>query len=163
MTTPTCCCCCSVTRACLTLCDFMDCKSPGFSLLHYLLEFAQTHVHQVRDAIQPSHPLSSASPPAFNLSQRQGLFQWVDSLHQVAKVELQWQHQPLRVILRIKYDITWYKSSIDASYLVSIVSVLLSLLIIVTKVSGSINIYNGIHATNVYPYRTPYPHFPEVS
>ena len=62
--------------------------------LHYLLELAQTHVHRVDDAIQPSHPLSPLSPPAFNLSQHPGLFQWVDSLHQVAKVlEFQLQHQ----------------------------------------------------------------------
>ena len=63
---------------------------PGFPILHYLPEFAQTHVHWVSDAIQPSHPLSLPSPPALSLFQHQGLFQWVDSLHQVAKVlELQ--------------------------------------------------------------------------
>ena len=59
---------------------------PGFSVHHQLLELAQTHVHWVSDAIQPSHPLSSSSPPAFNLSQHQGHFQWVSSSHQVAKV-----------------------------------------------------------------------------
>ena len=64
----------------------MDCSMPGFPVHHHLMEFAQTHVHQVSDAIQPSHPLSSPSPPAFNLSQHQGLFQWVSSSHQVAKV-----------------------------------------------------------------------------
>ena len=64
----------------------MDCIVPGFPVLHYLLEFAQTRVHWVSDAIQPSHLLSSPSPPAFNLSQHQGLFQWVSSLHQVTKV-----------------------------------------------------------------------------
>ena len=64
----------------------MDCSIPGFSVLLHLPECAQTHVHWVGDAIQPSHPLSSPSPPAFNLSQLQGLFQWVDSSHQVAKV-----------------------------------------------------------------------------
>ena len=70
----------------------MDCNTPGFPVLHYLPEFAQTHVHWVSDAIRPSHPLSPSSP-AFNLSQHQGLFQWVGSLHQVAKVlELQLQH-----------------------------------------------------------------------
>ena len=58
---------------------------PGFPVHHQLPEFALTHVHQVGDAIQPSHPLSSPSPPTFNLSQHQGLFQWVSSLHQVAK------------------------------------------------------------------------------
>ena len=63
----------------------MDCSTPGFPVLHYLLEFAQTHVRWVDDAIQPSHPLLPPSPPAFNLSQHQGLFQWVGSLHQVAK------------------------------------------------------------------------------
>ena len=62
-----------------------DCSTPGFPVLHHLLEFAQTHVCWVSDAIQPSHPLSSPSPPAFNLSQHQGLFQWVGSLHQMAK------------------------------------------------------------------------------
>ena len=74
------------TQSCPTLCDSMDCSPPGFPLLHHLPEFAETHVHWVRDAIQPSHPLSSPSPPTFNLSQHQGLFQWVSSLHQVAKV-----------------------------------------------------------------------------
>ena len=59
----------------LTLCDPMDCSMPGFPVHHQLLELAQTHVHQVGDAIQTSHPLSSPSPPAFNLSQHQGLFQ----------------------------------------------------------------------------------------
>ena len=64
----------------------MDCSIPGFPVHHYLPEFAQTHVHWVSDAIQPSHPLSSPSPPTFNLSQHQGLFQWVSSLPQMAKV-----------------------------------------------------------------------------
>ena len=63
----------------------MDCSMPGFPVLHYLLEFAQTHVCWVGDTIQPSHPLSSTSPPAFNLSPHQGIFQWVGSLHQVTK------------------------------------------------------------------------------
>ena len=66
-------CCCSVAQLCLTLCDPMDCSMPGFPVLHYLLEFAQTHVRWVNDAIQPSHPLLSPSPPALNLSQHQGL------------------------------------------------------------------------------------------
>ena len=70
---------------------------PSFPVLHHFLEFAQTHVHWVGDAIQPSHPLLPTSPPALNLSQRQGLFQWVSSSHQVAKVlELQLQHQSFR-------------------------------------------------------------------
>ena len=72
----------------------MDCSMPGFPVYHQLLELTQTHVHQVSDAIQPSHPLSSPSSPTFNLSQHQGLFQGVSSSHQVAKVlELQLQHQ----------------------------------------------------------------------
>ena len=68
------------------LCEPMNCSTPGFPLLHYFLEFAQTHIHWVGDATQPSHPLSPPSPPAFSLSQHQGLFQEVSSSHQVAKV-----------------------------------------------------------------------------
>ena len=64
----------------------MDCSTPGFTVLHHLSEFTQTHVHWVRDAVQPSHPLSSPSSPAFSLTQHQGLFWWVSSSHQVAKV-----------------------------------------------------------------------------
>ena len=96
--------CCSVTKLCLTLCDPMDCSTPGFPVLHYLLEFTQTHVPGVSNAIQPSHPLSSPSPPALNLSQHQGLFQWVSSSNQVAKVlELQLQCQPFQWILRVDF------------------------------------------------------------
>ena len=74
--------------------DPMDWITPGLPVHHQLLEFTQTHLHWVSDALQPSHPLSSPSPPAFNLSQHQGLFKWVSSLHQVAKVlEFQFQHQ----------------------------------------------------------------------
>ena len=72
----------------------MDCSTPGLPVHHQLPEPTQIHVHGVDDAIQSSHPLSSPSPPAFNLSQHQGLFQWVSSLHEVAKVlEFQLQHQ----------------------------------------------------------------------
>ena len=74
----------SVSQSCLTLCDPMDCSTPGFPVHGQLPEPTQTHVHWVGDAIQPSHLLSSPSPPAFNLSQHQGLFKWVSSLHQVA-------------------------------------------------------------------------------
>ena len=77
-----CCCCCSVAKSHQTLCDSMDSSTPGASALHYLLEFAQTHVHRVSGAIQPSHPLMPLSPFAFNLFQHQGLFQWVSSSHQ---------------------------------------------------------------------------------
>ena len=95
-------CCCSVTKSCPTLCDPMDCSTPGFPVLHCLPEFAQTHVHLVNDAIQPPHPLSPPSPPALSLSQHQGLFQWVDSSHQVAKVlALQLQHQSFQWIFRL--------------------------------------------------------------
>ena len=71
--------CCSVTKLYPTLCNPMDCSMPGFPVLQYLPEFVQTHVHWVSDAIQPSHPLLLPSPPALNLSQHQGLFQWVGS------------------------------------------------------------------------------------
>ena len=84
----------SVAQLCLTLCDPMNCSMPGLPVHHQLPESTQTHVHRVGDAIQPSHPLSFPFPPALNLSQHQGLFQWVSSLHQVAKVlEFQLQHQ----------------------------------------------------------------------
>ena len=93
----------SVTQSCLTLCDPMDCSTPGLPVYH-LLELAQTHVHQVSDAIQPSHPLSSPSPPTFNLSQHQGLFRWVSCLHQVVKgLELQLQHQSFQWIFRTDF------------------------------------------------------------
>ena len=84
----------SVTQSCPTLCDPMNRSTPGLPVHHQLLEFTQTHVHRVGDAIQPSHPLSSPSPPAPNHSQHQGFFQWVNSSHEVAKVlEFQLQHQ----------------------------------------------------------------------
>ena len=87
--------CCSVAKSdCLTLCDPMNCSTPGFSVLHYLSEFAQTHVNCVSDAIQLSDPLSLPSPLALNFSQHQDLFQWISSSHLVAKVlELQLQQQ----------------------------------------------------------------------
>ena len=72
------------------LCGLMDCSPSLFPVLHYLLEFAQTHVHKVGDAIQPSHPLPPPSPPALNLSQHQGLFQWVNLSHKVAKLLKYW-------------------------------------------------------------------------
>ena len=86
----------------------MDCSTPGFPVHHQLPELIQTHIHRISDAIQPSHPLSSPSPPAFNLSQHQGLFQWVSSSHQVAKVlEFQLQHQSFQWILRIDFLLGW--------------------------------------------------------
>ena len=83
----------SVTQLCLTLCDPMDSSMPGFPVHHQLPEFSQTHVNWVSDVIQPSNLLSSPSPPTLNLSQHHGLFKWVSSLHQVAKV-LELQPQP---------------------------------------------------------------------
>ena len=95
---------CSVAQSCPTLWDPINCSTPGFPVLHHLLELAQTHVHWVGDAIQSSHPLSSPSPPALNLSQHQGLFQGVSSSHQVAKVlEFQLQHQSFQWIFRVDF------------------------------------------------------------
>ena len=83
----------SVAQSCPTLCDPMNCSTPNLPIHHQLLEFTQTRVHRARDAIQPSHPLSSPSPPAPNPSQHQSLFQWVSSSHEVATVlEFQLQH-----------------------------------------------------------------------
>ena len=96
--------CCSVAKLRLTLCDPMDCSKPGFPVLHYLLDFAQTHVRWVSDAIQPSHPLSPSSSITFNPSQHQGLFQWVGSSHKAAKVlELQLQHHSFQWIFRVDF------------------------------------------------------------
>ena len=96
----------SVTQSCLTLCDPMDSSIPGIPVHHQLPEFTQTHVHRVGDTIQPSHPLSSPSPPTFNFSQHQGFFKWVSSLHHVAKVlEFQLQYQSFQWIFRT--DFLW--------------------------------------------------------
>ena len=76
----------SVTQSCLTLCDPMNCSTPGLPVHHQLPEFTQINVPRVSDAIQPSHPQSSPSPPAPNPSQHQSLFQWINSSHEVAKV-----------------------------------------------------------------------------
>ena len=90
----------SVAQSCLTVCDPIDCSTLSLPVHHQLPEFIQTHVHWVGDAIHPSHPLSSPSPPgAFNLSQCQGLFKLVSSSYQVAKVlEFQLQHQSFQWI-----------------------------------------------------------------
>ena len=94
----------SITQLYPTLCDPVDCSTPGFSVHHQLLDPTQTHVHPVSNAIQPSPPLSSPSRPAFSLSQHQGLFQWVTSSHQVTKVlEFQLQHQSIQWIFRIDF------------------------------------------------------------
>ena len=95
----------SVTQSCLTLCNLMNCSTPGLPVYHQLPEFTQTHVHWVGDTIQPFHPRSSPSPPALNLAQHQGLFQWVSPLHQVTKVlESQLQHQPFEGPISFRTD-----------------------------------------------------------
>ena len=101
---------CLVAQWCLMLCDPTDCSMPGFPVHNYLLEFVQTHVHWIGDAIQPSYPLSSPSLTAFNLSQHQGLFQWDGSLHQVLKIlELQLQHQSFQWLFRVDlFQIDWF-------------------------------------------------------
>ena len=94
----------SVAQSCPTLCNPMNRSTPGLPVHHHLPEFTQTHIHQVSDAIQPSHPLSSPSPPAPNPSQHQSLLQWVNSSHEVAKVlEFQLQHQSFQWTLRTDF------------------------------------------------------------
>ena len=94
----------SVAQSCPTLCDPMNHSMLGLPVHHKLLKSTQIHVHQVSDTMQTSHPLSSPSPPAFSLSQNQGLFQWVWSLYQMAKVlEPQLQHQSFRWIFRTDF------------------------------------------------------------
>ena len=94
----------SVAQSRPTLWDPVDWSTPGFPVHHQLLELAQTHVHWVSDAIQPSNSPLFSFPPAFNLSQNQGLFQWVSSSHQVAKLlELQLQHQSFQWLFRTDF------------------------------------------------------------
>ena len=93
---------CSVAKACPTLCGPMNCIMPGFSVLYYLLKFAQIHVHWVGDSIQTSHPLLTSSPLALNISQHQDLLQLVGSLLQVSKV-LEFQHQSFQWIFRVDF------------------------------------------------------------
>ena len=94
----------SVAQSCPTLCDPMNRSMPGLPVHHQLLEPTETHAHCVSDAIQTSHPLSSPSFPTFNFSQHQGLFQWVSSSYQVAKVlEFQLQHQSFQWIFRADF------------------------------------------------------------
>ena len=97
---------------CLILCDSTDCRMPGIPVHHQHPEFAQSHVHWVSDVIQPSHHLSCPSPPIFNLSQHQGLFRWVSSSHQVAKVlEFQLQHQSFQWTPRTDLHYDWLVGS----------------------------------------------------
>ena len=101
-------CCCSVSQSCPVLWDPMNWSTPGFPIHHQLPELAQTHVHQVGDAIQSPHSLLSPSPPGFSFSKHQGLFQWVSSSHQMAKVlELQLQHQFFQWICRNWFPLGW--------------------------------------------------------
>ena len=98
----------SVAQLCPTLCDPMKRSTPGLPVHHKLPELTHTHVHWVGDAIQPSHPLSPPSPPALNLSQHQGLFQWVSSSHQVAKLlEFQLQHQSYQLTPKTYLRMDW--------------------------------------------------------
>ena len=97
-----------VAQLCLTLCDPMNHSTLALPVYHQLPESTQTHVHRVSDAIQPSRPLSSPSPLALNLSQHQGLFQWVSPSHKVAKVlEFQLQLQPYQWIFKGWFPLGW--------------------------------------------------------
>ena len=102
-----CCCCCWVAKSCPTLCNPMHYSMPSSSVLYHILEFAQIYVHWVSDAVEPFHSLSPSSPPALNLTQHQNLFQWVSSVHQVAKVlELQYQSNEYSGL--ISFRIVWF-------------------------------------------------------
>ena len=102
----------SSVAQCPTPCDPMNYSTPGLPVHHQLPESTQTHVNWVSDAIQPSHPLSSPSPPAFNFSQHQGLFQWVSSSHQVVKVlAFQLQYQSFQWIFRTDFLQDWLVGS----------------------------------------------------
>ena len=96
----------SVAQSYMTLWDTMDCSTPGFPVHHQLPELAQIHVHWIGDAIQPSHPVLSSPPPSLNLSQHQGLFQWVCSSHQLARV-LEHQHQFFQWIFKVDFLYDW--------------------------------------------------------
>ena len=104
----------SVTQSYPTLCDPMDYSMPGLPVHHQLPQLTQTYVHWVTDGIQPSHPLSSPFPSAFNLIQHQDLFKWFSSLHKVAKVlEFQLQHQPFQWIFRTDLNLIWNHLLLD--------------------------------------------------
>ena len=101
-----------VAQSCPTLCHPINHSTPGLPVHHQLPELTQTHVHWVGDAIQPSHPLSSPSPPALNLSQNEHLFKWVSSSHQVAKIlECQLKHQFFQSIFRTDFLYDWLVGS----------------------------------------------------
>ena len=104
------CCYCSVAQSCLTLCDPMDYSMAGLPVPHHRPKFAQVHVHCIGDAIQTSHPPMPSSPPALNLSQHQGLFQYVGCFHQMTKIlELQLKHQSSNEYSElISLNIDWF-------------------------------------------------------
>ena len=120
----------SVAQSCLILCDPMNHSMPGLPVHHQLPEFTQIHVHWVSDAIQPSHPLSSPSPPALNPSQHQSLFQWVNSSHEVAKVlEFQLQHHSLqRNSKQITSEVSPFLCCLDSIHSVCTESILVTYL-----------------------------------
>ena len=90
----------------------VDCSTPGLPVPHHPLKFAQVRVHFICDAVQPSHPLMPSSPSALNLSQHQGLFQWVSCSHQMTKIlELQLQHQPFQQVFRVDFPDDWLVGS----------------------------------------------------
>ena len=94
----------SLAQSCPTLCDPMDCSTPGLPVPHHLPKFAQVHVHRIGDAIQPSHLLVPSTPSALNLSQDQGFFQLVSCSHQMTKIlELQLQHQSFQRVFRVDF------------------------------------------------------------
>ena len=98
------CWCCSVAQSCLTLCDPIDCSTPGFPVPHHLPKFIQVHVHCIGEAIQPSHALMPSSPSALNLSQPQGLFQWVSCSPHITKIlEFQLQYQSFQQLFRVDF------------------------------------------------------------
>ena len=99
-----------VSQLCLNLCNPMDCSMPGLPVHYQLLQLDQTHVHQISDAMQPTHPLLSPSALVFNLSQHQGLFQWVSFSHEVVKV-LELQHQSFQRVFRTAFLFDWLVGS----------------------------------------------------
>ena len=137
---------CSVDNFCLSLWP-MDCSMPGFPVHNQLLEFTQTHVHSVGDAIQSSHPLSSPSLPALNLSQHQGLFQWVGSSHHVAKVlKLQLQHHPIHPMnIRIDFNYTLLFLLIN-TLLISVLSIFVGILFCKAEGPGPLSLTIGLVA-----------------
>ena len=107
-----------ITQSCSALCYPMDCSTPGFPIHHQLPRACSNSYHQVGDAIQPSHLLSSPSPPAFNLPQHQDLFQWVSSSHQVARIlEFQLQHQSSNDYSGpISFRIDWFDLAVQETF-----------------------------------------------